>query len=168
MKKLQRLLFLQGNKCFFCGHPIPDGEASVEHLDALSNGGKNSDENSVVCCKAVNAVLGNLSVKEKFRAVLSHEGMFACPMSGSPPQVTQPDEGTVADARSLLPLVVENLRKRGAARPKSLPRLRTTIAASFKQAAPEVVDDLLVLLKENGYTAEDGSKVSYPGLRSGA
>jgi 5-methylcytosine-specific restriction endonuclease McrA len=70
MKQLQRLQFLQGNKCFFCGSPIPEGQASVEHLDALSNGGKKSDENSVVCCKAVNGALGSLSIRDKVPVAL--------------------------------------------------------------------------------------------------
>ena len=36
MKQLERLLFLQGNVCFFCQQPLPAGEASVEHLVAAS------------------------------------------------------------------------------------------------------------------------------------
>ena len=39
MKQLERLLFLQGSRCFFCGETIPIGEASIEHLVATSNGG---------------------------------------------------------------------------------------------------------------------------------
>ncbi len=30
MKQRERLLFLQGNVCFFCQQPLPAGEASVE------------------------------------------------------------------------------------------------------------------------------------------
>jgi len=168
MKKLQRLLFLQGKKCFFCGDPIPEGEASVEHLDALSNGGKKSDENSVVCCKAVNHILGNLSIKEKFRAVLSYEGAFVCPMRAAPGPEAKPREMFAADAESLLPAVVENLRKRGAARPNKVATLRKSLTATFKQASPEVVEAVLALLKGRGYTAEDGIKVSYPGFPSEA
>jgi 5-methylcytosine-specific restriction endonuclease McrA len=50
MKQLERLLFLQGHRCFFCQQTIPDGEASVEHLVASSNGGGNEDDNCVACC----------------------------------------------------------------------------------------------------------------------
>lgn len=166
MKKLQRLLHLQRHKCFFCGNPIPDGQATVEHLDALSNGGKKSDENSVVCCRTVNELLGNLSVKEKFRAVLVHEGTFVCPMRAVSESEAQLDATLSTDAENLLPDVVENLRKRGAARPKTTAKLRTTVAASFDHASAEVVEAVLVLLKERGYTTEDGTKVSYPGLSS--
>ena len=78
MKQLQRLLIQQGHKCFFCGKPIPLGEACVEHLDALSNGGEKTDQNCVACCRAI--ILphsGNLSVKDKFRAILSHHEPLA-------------------------------------------------------------------------------------------
>jgi hypothetical protein len=172
MKQLQRLLFLQGNKCFFCGNSIPEGHASVEHLDALSNGGKKSDENSVACCKAVNAALGNLPLKEKFRVLLSYEGKFACPtqVAAEPEPGSEPrPQGTpAAEAEKLLPEVVENLRKRGGARPNKLVKLRNTVAASFPQASPEVVEAVLVLLKQHGYMVEDGGKLSYAGLQSGA
>ena len=168
MKQLQRLLFLQGNKCFFCGNVIPEGEASVEHLDALSNGGKKSDENSVACCKAVNAALGSLSVKEKFRAVLSHNGQFVCPARTVPEPDSKAKQTLADEAQKLLPEVVENLRKRGAARPNKPATLRKAVAASFQQASPGVVEAVLFLLNEKGYTAEDGGKLSYPGLSSGA
>jgi len=44
MKLLERLLFLQGQRCFFCGQAIPLGEASIEHLVATANGGAKDDE----------------------------------------------------------------------------------------------------------------------------
>lgn len=59
MKQLERLLFLQGQVCFFCALPIPPGEASVEHLVAVCNGGSKDDDNCVACCKTVNAALGS-------------------------------------------------------------------------------------------------------------
>jgi hypothetical protein len=31
MKQIERLLVLQGQRCFFCDSPIPEGEARVEH-----------------------------------------------------------------------------------------------------------------------------------------
>ena len=47
VKQLERLLFLQGQRCFFCQQAISPGEASVEHLIATSNGGTKDDENCV-------------------------------------------------------------------------------------------------------------------------
>ncbi len=167
MKQLQRLLFLQGNKCFFCGARIPVGEESVEHLDALSNGGKTSDENSVACCKTINAALGSLTVKEKFQAVLNHKGEFTCPLGRAREPKRKPDDGVTAKANKLLPDVVKNLRKRGTKRPNSLATLRNAIAGSFK-TSPEIVEAVVTLLKKKGYINDSGGKMSYPGLQSKA
>ena len=59
-KPIDRLMFVQGGLCFFCEQPLPRSEASVEHLLASANGGKNNDDNCVACCKAVNALLGRV------------------------------------------------------------------------------------------------------------
>ena len=76
---LDRLMFAQGGLCFFCGQSLPKNEASVEHLVASANGGNNNDENRVACCKAVNALLGSMSLKEKIQVVLNQQGRFKCP-----------------------------------------------------------------------------------------
>ncbi|MEH0168492.1 HNH endonuclease [Roseateles microcysteis] len=166
MKQLQRLLFLQGNRCFFCDLQIPEGEASVEHLDALSNGGEKLDENCVVCCKTVNAALGNLSVKEKFRAVLRHKGGFTCPRQAG--TVAPAAGGASAEASDYaaehLGTVLENLQKRGNKRPKGIATLRNVIAALLPEAAPEGIDAILDLLREGTYIAEEGKSVCYPRL----
>jgi len=49
---LQRLLFAQGGDCFFCRKKLGKAEASVEHLVALTHGGRDNDENCVACCKS--------------------------------------------------------------------------------------------------------------------
>lgn len=85
MTQLDRLMYLQGQLCFFCQNTIPTGEASVEHLHATANGGSNSIDNCVACCKTLNAILGCLSIKEKLRAVLNQEGRFKCPSPGLKP-----------------------------------------------------------------------------------
>jgi hypothetical protein len=164
MKQLQRLLILQGNKCFFCGHRIPDGQASVEHLHALSNDGETSDDNSVVCCKDVNSALGNLSVKKKFEVVLSNKGASACFAPGLHALDVKPEEKIAVDANNLLPEVVKNLRLRGTARPKTAVKLKNSLAKSFKKTPPKVIEAVIVLLKKKGYTEENDGKVSYPGL----
>ena len=53
-KPLDRLLFTQGGECFFCHQPLPREEASIEHLVAVTHGGKDNDENVVACCQALN------------------------------------------------------------------------------------------------------------------
>ena len=42
---------------FFCNSPIPEAEASVEHLIASAGGGTNDDSNCVVCRRTLRAVL---------------------------------------------------------------------------------------------------------------
>jgi hypothetical protein len=79
MKQLDRLLFEQGNQCFFCRKPLNPADASVEHLVASANGGNNSEENCVACCKKLNALLGSKSLKEKMQIVLNQRGSFRCP-----------------------------------------------------------------------------------------
>jgi hypothetical protein len=79
MKQLDRLLFEQGNQCFFCRKPLKPIDASVEHLVASANGGSNGEENCVACCKKLNALLGSKSLKEKVQIVLNQRGSFRCP-----------------------------------------------------------------------------------------
>ncbi|MEI8380001.1 MAG: hypothetical protein WCJ09_07730 [Planctomycetota bacterium] len=81
MKQLERLLFLQGNRCFFCQSAIPAGQASVEHLVATANGGSGSDDNCVVCCKSMNEALGKLPIKVKMQVILNQRGRMVCPCS---------------------------------------------------------------------------------------
>lgn len=168
MKQLQRLLFLQGNKCFFCNHPIPKGQATVEHLHALSTGGKKSDENAVVCCKDVNTWLGNRSVKEKFEVVLNHSRESACLAPILPKSEVKPDNKITTQAQKLLPEVLKNLIRRGKARPKTMEKLKNSLATTFKRTSPKVIEAVLELLKKKGYTAGEDGEVSYPGLDGGA
>ena len=72
--KLDGLLFAQGGLCFFCQRVLTPAEASVEHLVATSNAGSNHPDNCVVCCKALNTLLGLMGLKEKLRVVLNQKG----------------------------------------------------------------------------------------------
>jgi len=78
-KTLERLLFAQGGQCFFCKKTMTRSEASVEHLLSSSRGGTNNDNNCVVCCKTLNSLFGNMTVKEKIQIVLNQTGKFECP-----------------------------------------------------------------------------------------
>lgn len=159
MKQLERLLFLQGNVCFFCRQEIPLGEASIEHLVALSNGGSRDDENCVACCKSTNAALGNLSVKAKLQVILSHQGRFACPMSAPA------DEESSVSGRSLedrLAYVVVDLQKRGATRPRRSVTLRNTINSMFQNKLTDgEVTRLVAALQECKFITVQDTKVSY-------
>lgn len=157
MKQLERLLFLQGYRCFFCGETIQSGEASIEHLVATSNGGAKDDENCVVCCKAVNTALGHLSVKAKLLAVLNHRGAFTCPLpvESVASSTKETDDDRVA-------IVVADLHKRGSARPRRVTTLKNTINAAFQMSLSEVeLEALLARLLANGYVIVEDTKVSY-------
>ena len=78
-KPIDRLMFAQGGQCFFCKKTLSKAEASVEHLLASSHAGTNKDDNCVVCCKALNALLGSMTLKEKIQVVLNQKGKFKCP-----------------------------------------------------------------------------------------
>lgn len=77
--KLEKLLFLQSNKCFFCGRELTKSEASIEHLQPKSGGGNNADGNVVACCVTLNRTFGHISLKEKVRIILDKAGSFTCP-----------------------------------------------------------------------------------------
>lgn len=79
MKQLDRLLFIQGGDCFFCKAPLVKADASIEHLVASANGGNNSEDNCVACCKTLNALLGNKLLKEKIDVFLRQKNGFKCP-----------------------------------------------------------------------------------------
>ena len=167
--KLQRLLFLQGNRCFFCKATLLEAEASVEHLIASANGGKGGEDNCVVCCKSVNAALGHLSIKAKLQAVLNQRGGFACPAAagyaGQPLASDSPDATTRARAAA----VVADLLKRGPARPRRVSTLKNTMNALFKMSLSDLeLDALLASLEARGYVAVQDTKVSYALPPSGA
>lgn len=79
LKKLEKMLYLQGGKCFFCGETLLPGEATIEHLHPLSKGGTRTEDNEVVCHKTLNETFGNMPLKGKFEFVLKHSGSFRCP-----------------------------------------------------------------------------------------
>src|SRR5262245_34043507 len=117
-KPIDRLLFAQGGLCFFCAKRLSLADASVEHLMATSNGGRNDADNTVACCKALNSLLADMSLKEKFRVVLNQKGSFKCP-NGKALHYVPSDEN--------LSKVIEDLRKRSAARPRTMKTLISTI-----------------------------------------
>jgi hypothetical protein len=159
MKQLERLLFLQGNVCFFCQQPIPTGEASIEHLVATSNGGAKDDENCVACCKTVNAALGNLSVKAKLQVIVNQRGAFACPR-----EATSEEKSTTATSllQDQLNQIVVDLQKRGSARPRRTATLRNTINSVFQNKLSESeLSSLLATLQSRGYISVQDAKVTY-------
>ena len=132
--QLEKLLFAQGGKCFFCKNNLERSEASVEHLLARANGGSNDiNENCVACCKSINSLFGSLPLKNKIEIILNQEGSFKCPGSSkSKKELAKTTAKSVPKETEWFNQVVADLTKRGNARPKKLKTLTSTIAASPK------------------------------------
>ena len=158
-KPIDRLLFAQGGRCFFCQHRLSPADATVEHLMATANGGRNHPDNTVACCKALNTLLGRMSLKEKLRVVLNQKGEFRCPNGGSRAPAKTTGHRTPAQT---LALVVADLHKRGAARPRTVKTLSSTIGVLFQKKLTEhEVAALIGKLQAQGVIAVSGTKVSY-------
>jgi HNH endonuclease len=173
-KPLERLMFAQGNECFFCKQPLPKADASVEHLVASANGGSNNDENCVACCKAVNALLGSMSLKEKFQVVLNQKGQFKCPNGVDSAKTADPPKASIVpkvgakstvNARAKddkLAFIVDNLTQRGPSRPRTLKTLTTTVASLYpKGLSKGELDSLLERLQSSGKVIVNENKVTY-------
>lgn len=159
-------MFVQGGLCFFCEQPLPRAEASVEHLLAGANGGSSKDENCVACCKSINALLGCMSLKEKFQVVLNQKGQFKCPngvRAAIPDSSKAKQEVTGCDSSlaDQFELVVENLKNRKSARPTSLKTLASTIRSLKKGISDHEVGAVIEQLKSSGKIPLSGNKVTY-------
>ncbi|HVK56456.1 MAG TPA: hypothetical protein VM532_15695 [Burkholderiales bacterium] len=162
MKQLERLLFLQGNRCFFCLREIQAGEASVEHLVAISNGGSKDDENCVVCCKAINVALGNLSIKAKFQAIVNHRGAVTCPMASLAEPLATSETQPQHQESDRIALVVAKLLKLGPNKPRRVSTLKNTMNSVFqKQLSKQELASLLTALESMGYVTAQETKITY-------
>lgn len=190
-RPLDRLLFVQGGLCFFCKQPLPRDEASVEHLQAIANGGANGDDNCVACCKTVNALLGSMSIKQKFEVVLNQKGHFRCPnialaippkpvvvpapapppaapkpvAAAAPPAKPAPPESAAAPPPKKVDrfaMVVANLKTRGNSRPRTLKTLTSSVAALFPKGISQAeVAAIVRHLQATGKVKVEGEKVAY-------
>jgi hypothetical protein len=167
-KPLDRLMFAQGGQCFFCKQPLPKSEASVEHLVASANGGSNKDENCVACCKAVNALLGSMSLKEKIQVVLNQKGQFKCPNGSDASKAVPKPKTKPADPPAQKPsdenfkLVVANLKQRGSSMPRKLKTLSSTIASLFPKGISEAeLNTIIQQLQSTGTVTITDNNVTY-------
>jgi hypothetical protein len=167
-KPLDRLMFAQGGRCFFCDAPLPKGEASVEHLVASARGGSNGDDNCVACCKAINTLFGSISLKEKLKVVLNQAGRFRCPngagasaaRSESKPAASRPSAPHVS--QESIAAVIANLKSRGNARPRRLKTLASTIKAlSSLNLSDRQVEALIGHLRSTGRINVTDEQVAY-------
>jgi hypothetical protein len=163
---LDRLMWAQGNRCFFCDQPLPKDDASVEHLWAKANGGTNSDENCVACCKAVNALFGSMSLKEKFQVLLNQQGQFRCP-NGQAARASESKKAASALIAEQLKkdyyrLVVDNLKQRRDSSPKTLKTLTSTVGTLLpKTHKGTSVGQIIEQMKSTGFVTVSGTKVIY-------
>lgn len=155
-KPIERLLFAQGGRCFFCQQELALADASVEHLVATANGGRDGDENTVACCKALNSLLGRMSLKEKLRVVLNQKGVFKCPNgSGKRKDAVELPDGAVER-------VLADLQKRGIAKPSTVKTLTSSINNLFqKSLSSQQLGVVIDSLKARGIITVTGTKVSY-------
>lgn len=173
---LDRLLFAQGGQCFFCRKALPKAEASVEHLVASANGGMNDDGNCVACCKALNHLLGSKSIKEKMQIVLNQRGNFQCPgnvpiqpaiaVPTNPPAPSPKPAATNGNgATPAIDLVLSDLKKRGASRPRKVSTLTSTVKALLKQQqkpnSDAEVANVIAELQRRGKVVVTDTKVAY-------
>jgi hypothetical protein len=164
MKTLERLLFTQGRRCFFCEKPLTTANASVEHLVATAKGGQNGDDNLVACCESINQLLGSMSLKEKIQVVLNQKGEFKCP-NGTPKTATQPKP---AKPRPAVPVndkysqLVKNLKERKGT-PSTILKLKNTIRTLFQKQkiSPNEVETLVKQLQSKGAISINGSTIKY-------
>lgn len=152
---LDNLIFTQGYRCFFCDKHLPQERASVEHLLAKSKGGNDAEENLVACCKTINGILGNRSVKEKFAIVLKQKGSFRCPEDSKPVPPATPQQ---PDALYLK--TVEWLRKQGKARPQKRDGLKNSLNNLLKNSQADV-NGIIQQLEKNRKISFTNDKVNY-------
>lgn len=172
---LERLLFAQGNTCFFCQQQLDKADASVEHIVARTNGGGNGEDNCVACCKSLNSIFGSKGLKAKLEIILRQKGEFRCPGRTNvvkPAKAANPARAVNApkvpgQSKTPPPVdhfrqLVENLRKRGASRPRTAKSLNSMIGAMFqnKLAATEV-SALASRLQTEGVVSVSGTKIEY-------
>ena len=177
-KPIERLLFAQGGDCFFCERPLPREMASVEHLVAKANGGKDNDENCVAACQSLNKLFGRMSLKEKLKIVLHQRGNFRCPdtsraqlldgrVESAPASVTSKAvmavETTIRSREDRFELIVKDLKRRGNSRPGKLDTLENTIRAYLVQLgeAPAELPGIMRELQSRAYVSIKNKKVTY-------
>lgn len=70
-KEKAMLIKRDGSDCFLCGKPLED-DVTLEHLIALSTGGKNSIGNMVLMHEDCNKEVDNIPISEKVKLAISY------------------------------------------------------------------------------------------------
>jgi hypothetical protein len=160
-KLLGRLLFAQGQRCFFCRQTLQANEASVEHLLAKSSGGAKSEDNCVACCKALNALFGSMSVKDKLQIVLNQSDGFHCPNAHAEVSRTcQQPALPLQSSAAHLPVVMDYLGKHHSCRPRTLGKLINAVRAQCRVEEGEA-HAIVAQLRALDVIAVEGDTISY-------
>ncbi|HUS34346.1 MAG TPA: endonuclease [Verrucomicrobiae bacterium] len=163
--KLDRLMLAQGNRCFFCELPLTREEASIEHLHAVANGGSGALENCVACCKAMNSLLGNLPLKEKFKAFQNDEWKSHCSKANG-----QSHDGASSNGHSAtvklnadVEWVLADLQKRAGKLPGTVKKLSNTIAHTLgiEPSDPHATALVAELQRQRKITIHENQSLTY-------
>ena len=73
-KEKKALLGRDGTRCFYCGKEMGD-DITIEHLIALSAGGKNSLSNMVLAHKECNEKVGNIPISKKVDIAIKNRSL---------------------------------------------------------------------------------------------
>ena len=111
-----------------------------------------------------------MSLKEKIEVVLNQKGQFQCPKDNqrkvTKNKLPASPKATKSGADHYTQ-VLENLKQRGRAKPRTVAKLKTTIAALFRnknKLSPSQVDALVQQLQTRRVISVSESKVTYIGV----
>jgi hypothetical protein len=110
-----------------------------------------------------------MSLKEKIRVVLNQNGKFICPNGAGSAQRPSPNRFKANScpviskpAPSPYTVILADLKKRGATRPRKIETLKNTIRAVARDPLTDAqLEALLEELKANDKITVDGTKVIY-------
>lgn len=70
-RKLLAVIDRDGPECVYCGCVLTIDTATREHFVALSRGGPDTPENTVIACSSCNLAVGSMHVKQKIEYALT-------------------------------------------------------------------------------------------------
>lgn len=114
-----------------------------------------------------------MSLKEKIRVVLNQNGQFTCPIAAGS-SLVDPTNAAAAPQPTTVPptpkvdlysVVLTDLSKRGASRPRRVEALKNTIRSAVKNAKGSIkepqLEALFKRLEADGKVTIEGTRVSY-------
>ena len=104
-----------------------------------------------------------MSIKAKLQAILNQRGAFNCPNTDQNHGFdSSPLENSIERKDDKIELVVADLIKRGASRPRKVATLKNTMNSVFQMQLSETeLDTLMVELQRLAYITLQDTKVTY-------